>query len=143
MKTPLNNIISDKILKELVFKSTRSSGKGGQNVNKVSTKVILIFDINKSSVLSNDDKAMIKKQLYKRITSKGILQIIASEKRTQYMNKKDAIKRFLYLINNALKKKKIRIATVKDKSAVNNRLEKKSFHSEKKIMRKKIILNEE
>ncbi len=139
----INKTLAGKLLKELVFKSTRSSGKGGQNVNKVSTKVILIFNVDKSSTLSNENKAIIKQKLNKKISSKGTLQITASEERTQYMNKKEAIKKFLNLIDGSLKKQKARIATVKDKSSENNRLDEKTHISEKKVLRKKIILNEE
>src|SRR6056297_4331861 len=97
-------ISKDLILNELVFKAVRSSGSGGQNVNKVSTKVELRFDVEHSEFLTGDEKARIFKKLKNRISNEGILIISSDTERTQLRNKKNAIAIFFDLLEQALKK---------------------------------------
>ena len=101
---------TEKILKELIFKAVRSSGAGGQNVNKVSSKVVLTFDFNNSGALSEEQKAVISKKWTTKLNSEGLLILNCDEDRSQLKNKTIVVKRFLDLIKKALlvaKKRKI------------------------------------
>jgi ribosome-associated protein len=138
-----NNILQEDLLADIQFKATRSSGKGGQNVNKVSTKVILIFDIEKSNALNYDIKIILRRKLKNKITLKGELKVSVSKERSQVMNRKIAIKRFLEIIDNALNKDKVRIPTQPLKSANDKRLANKALHSSLKINRTRKIDIEE
>ena len=131
-----NTINIDNLLSELVFKTTRSSGKGGQNVNKVSTKVILIFDIVKSQTIDDGSKELIMNRLINKISNAGLLQMSSSKERSQFMNKKAVIQKFLVTINKALETDEERIATKPGRKAKAKRLDNKSKHSEKKQNRK-------
>ena len=130
-----NNIDPDKLKKELEFRTTRSSGSGGQNVNKVSTKVILIFDLEKSNELKDKEKKIIKGIYNKRLTKSGQLLISVSKFNSQFQNKKTAIERFLKMMNLALEPSEIRIATKPSRSSKEKRLVSKAKKSEKKGMR--------
>ncbi|WP_319800396.1 peptide chain release factor-like protein [Flavobacterium sp. N1861] len=94
------------ILSELKFKAVRSSGAGGQNVNKVSSKVVLSFDMMNSSGLSEKEKEYLNEKIANRFTLEGILILNCDEDRSQIKNKELIIKRFLNLITNGLKKNK-------------------------------------
>ncbi|HMS64208.1 MAG TPA: alternative ribosome rescue aminoacyl-tRNA hydrolase ArfB [Ignavibacteria bacterium] len=131
MKTANRNFES-----EFEFKSSRSGGKGGQNVNKVETKIELNFDVVNSQILNDDEKKRIILKLQNRIDKTGILQIIAQTERSQFMNKVKAQKRFYELIENALKKEKIRKKTKPSVSSKEKRIETKKLISGKKVMRK-------
>ncbi|CAG0968797.1 MAG: aminoacyl-tRNA hydrolase [Bacteroidetes bacterium] len=124
---------------ELRFKTSRSAGKGGQHVNKTSTKVELFFDIKNSELLSEEDKIRIEKKLSNRITSEGVLVMKCEETRSQLTNKKILINRFLELVENALLKPKKRKPTKPSIAAKENRIKKKKERGEiKKIRSKKI-----
>jgi ribosome-associated protein len=121
---------------ELTFDFTRSSGPGGQHVNKVNTKVILKFNIDKSSVLKEKEKNTIKLKLSSRLNSLGELVIISQEKRSQYQNKQTAIIRFYELINKALKLRKKRLRTLATLVSKEKRIKEKKELSEKKQRRR-------
>lgn len=99
------------ILSELKFKAVRSSGAGGQNVNKVSSKVVLSFDLVSSTGLSEEEKEYLKEKIPHKLTQDFILIINCDEDRSQKKNKELAIKRFIDLIISGLKKPKIRQKT--------------------------------
>ena len=121
---------------ELSFKTSRSSGSGGQNVNKVATKVELNFDVNASALLTDEQKVIVFEKLINRINKNGILQIVSQSERTQLMNKKQAVKRFYEIIENCLIEEKLRIPTKPSKAAKEKRLKSKRLLSEKKGRRR-------
>lgn len=127
---------------ELSFSFTRSSGAGGQNVNKVNTKVELRFSIPNSQLLSADEKEILKLKLATRINNDGDLVITSQTERSQLKNKEAAIKKFYALIVKALTPRKKRKATKPSASAVAQRLDNKRLQSRKKTSRKNIDLNE-
>lgn len=122
---------------ELTFRFSRSSGPGGQNVNKVNTRVEVCFDILNSQLLSEYDKARITQKLIKKINKDGELWLDAQTERSQIRNKEVATKKINQLLNQALIRQKFRVSTKPSKSSKKIRLEKKKQHGQKKIMRKK------
>jgi len=123
------------IINELKYKTSRSSGSGGQNVNKVSTKVELRFDLINSHVLSDEQKKRVNIKLKNRISSEGILILTSDSERTQLANKKKVTELFIELLVKSLQKPKKRIKTKPSKSSVEKRLKEKKIKSEKKRMR--------
>lgn len=128
---------ADKIITELTFKAVRSSGAGGQNVNKVSSKVVLSFDLLNSQSLSEDEKILISEKLKTKLTSDGILILNCDEDRSQLKNKEIVTKRFLKLIQNALVIPKERKPTKIPRSVIEKRIKEKRTTSETKQNRKK------
>ena len=120
---------------EVKISATKSSGPGGQNVNKVNTKVEVRFDINKSILLSDDEKLLVLNKLKNKINSVGELIIGSQSERTQLKNKEKAIEKLNLLIAKALKPEKKRKATKTPKSAIEKRLKDKKIKSEKKNLR--------
>ena len=127
----------EKIISELSFKAVRSSGAGGQNVNKVSSKVVLSFDLKNSQALSEEEKFLVETKLSSRITSDAILIMNCDEDRSQFRNKEIVIKRFLDLIKNALFIPKERKPTKIPKSVIRKRIKDKKSISEVKKNRRK------
>ncbi|HRW62909.1 MAG TPA: alternative ribosome rescue aminoacyl-tRNA hydrolase ArfB [Bacteroidales bacterium] len=125
----------EKIIKELVFKTSRSSGSGGQNVNKVSTKVELRFNLFDSEALNEEGKERISEKLKNKISQEGILIVTSDSERTQLGNKKKVIELFISLIEKSLIKPKKRTKTKPTKASKEKRLKEKKIQSEKKKLR--------
>lgn len=125
------------ILTELTYKAVRSSGAGGQNVNKVSSKVVLTFDLKNSLAFEEAEKEVVATKLKSKLTIDGILILNCDEDRSQVKNKEIVTKRFLELIKKSLIVSKERKATKIPKSVVEKRLKDKSSQSEIKQNRKK------
>ena len=123
--------------KEFVFSTSRSSGAGGQHVNKVETKVELRFNVPASKILTENEKQLILKKLKNHINANGDLIITSQSERSQLRNKQKAVSRFYDLIRKALTPVKKRVPTKPTKAAVQKRLEAKRKHSEKKSFRRK------
>jgi ribosome-associated protein len=128
---------TDLLLTELQFKAVRSSGAGGQNVNKVSSKVVLTFDLNASQALSEEQKALISEKLATKLTSDNVLILNCDEDRSQLKNKEIVTKRFLELIKKALVVPKKRKPTKVPRSVVEKRIKDKKTNSEVKQNRKR------
>lgn len=126
-----------KLLKELTFKAVRSSGSGGQHVNKVSSKIELSFNIKTSEVFSDDQKLQITSKLQNRLTNEGVLLMQCDESRSQHKNKDIIIKRFLSLIKESLVTRKKRKPTKIPRAVLKKRLKRKKRISEKKVSRRK------
>jgi len=128
----------DLLSKEVVFKSTRSSGPGGQNVNKLDTKVELRFDLLNSQSLDEADKRLIQERLAPKMTNEGIIILTNQHSRSQLANKEKVLQQFLSLIEKALippkKRKKVKTLVANPVE----RLQSKRQHSEKKSLRQKV-----
>jgi ribosome-associated protein len=127
---------TDALIKELTFKAIRSSGSGGQHVNKVASKVELSFNLNASEVFEDAQKSTIHKKLHNRLTKEGVLILQCGESRSQHKNKALVIKRFLELISFALQEDKKRIPTKIPRAVIKKRLKNKRYLSDKKANRK-------
>jgi ribosome-associated protein len=121
--------------RELTFQASRSGGAGGQNVNKVSTKMELRFHVGNSELLTDDEKLLVQEKLASRITNEGFLQVVSQTERSQLQNKEQAIARFYELLRQALTRQKKRTATKPSRSSVRKRLESKRKQSDKKAGR--------
>lgn len=126
-----------KILGELQYKAVRSSGAGGQNVNKVASKVVLSFDLKNSKALSEEEKNVLIVQLATRLSSEQILMLTCDEDRSQLKNKALVTQRFLNIITQKLVLPKERKATKIPKSAIRKRLKDKKGTSDIKKMRRR------
>ncbi|RYJ52943.1 aminoacyl-tRNA hydrolase [Flavobacterium petrolei] len=127
----------EKIISELSFKAVRSSGAGGQNVNKVSSKVVLSFDLHHSQALTEEEKLLVETKLSSRLTTDAVLILNCDEDRSQFRNKEIVTKRFLELIKNALLVPKERKPTRIPKSVIRKRIKDKKTISEIKKTRRK------
>ena len=126
------------ITSELNFKAVRSSGAGGQNVNKVSSKIVLIFDVATCQGLNENEKLLLYTKLKTKISQENLLILTCDEDRSQFKNKKIIIKRFFEMIENALVFPKVRKATKISKGANEKRIQEKKKAGEIKAGRKKL-----
>ncbi|GHA44907.1 aminoacyl-tRNA hydrolase [Salinimicrobium marinum] len=124
------------LIQEVSYKAVRSSGAGGQNVNKVSSKVELHFMVSESGAFSESEKERVLKKLQSRLTNNGELILQSDESRSQHKNKELVTQRFLDIIKEALVKPKPRKKTKPSRASKLKRLRKKKMHSEKKSNRK-------
>ena len=124
------------ILPSIRFKTSRSGGSGGQNVNKVATKVELLFDLDSTSIFTEEEKTIIREKLASRFQADGFLQVISQETRSQLENKEIALKKLMDLLQDSLKERKKRKKTKPSKKANQARLDSKRKQSLKKINRK-------
>ncbi|MFK8005932.1 MAG: alternative ribosome rescue aminoacyl-tRNA hydrolase ArfB [Saprospiraceae bacterium] len=124
--------------KEFSFRMSRSSGKGGQHVNKVSTRVELLFDVLNSEILTEKEKGLMIKNLAAIISQNGILQIASQNSRSQLRNKENAKAKFFERLEKALTVEKPRKKTRKPKSLNEKRLKEKKIIGEKKASRQKV-----
>ena len=127
----------DKALSEITYKAVRSSGPGGQNVNKVSSKVVLSFNLLTSDALDDEEKALAQKNLQNRLTNDDILILNCDEDRSQLKNKEIVTKRFIQILQNALVVPKLRKRTKVPKSVIRKRLKDKKNVGEIKKNRRK------
>jgi ribosome-associated protein len=127
-----------RLLHELNFSVSRSSGPGGQSVNKVNSKVTLKFDVMKSLVLTGEEKEVILKKLAIKLTTEGVLVLTAQENRSQLANKESVMLKFEKLLVKAFEKSKTRKPTKPTKGAVQKRIKNKKQQSEKKQWRQKL-----
>jgi ribosome-associated protein len=133
----ISEISSRDFLPELTFTASRSSGAGGQNVNKVNTKVELRFDVTLSQILTDQEKALLLEKLSNKLTGEGELIIVSQTERTQLANKQLCIEKFYKTLASALKVKKKRRSTSPTRASKEKRLNLKKSQSDKKEMRKK------
>jgi len=120
------------IIKVVTFKTSRSGGKGGQNVNKVSSKVELIFDLNCAFFFNEEEKMLLKGRLENRLDSEGLLHIVSQEDRSQLLNKERTIAKLIELLKRSLQVQKKRKPTKIPKAVIQKRLKDKAVLSEKK-----------
>ncbi|MBC3758216.1 aminoacyl-tRNA hydrolase [Hyunsoonleella sp. SJ7] len=125
------------LIKELSFKGIKSSGSGGQHINKTASKVELTFNLLESLVLNTEEKELLQERLQSKLTKDGVLILQCGESRSQHRNKEIVIHRFLELIRINLEKEKERVPTKIPKSVVRKRLKNKQKQSEKKANRKR------
>ena len=125
------------ILREVSFQAVRSGGAGGQHVNKVSTKILLSWEVQKSSCFSELEKERIMQKAASWINEEGILRISAQNHRSQFSNKKEAIQKLFIILENVFKEPKKRVATKIPKAVKEKRLQAKKRLSELKNLRKK------
>ena len=128
---------ADAFLPEITFQTSRSSGPGGQNVNKVESRVELRFHVEGSHILTDSQKALILEKLGNQLTSEGLLLVTAQDDRSQLRNKEIALGRFHDLLQKGLRRPKPRKATKPNKAAVRKRLEGKKIQGEKKASRRR------
>jgi ribosome-associated protein len=125
------------IIKVVTFRTSRSGGKGGQNVNKVSSKVELVFDLSSAPFFTEEERLLLNEKLAGRLDQEGLLHVVSQEDRSQLMNKERVIAKLIALLKAALHVQKKRKPTKVPKAVVRKRLEDKQSTASKKAMRKR------
>lgn len=125
------------ILKVVSFKTSRSGGKGGQNVNKVSSKVELIFDIDDAYFFTEEEKSRLKEKLALRLDTEGLLHVVSQEDRSQLLNKQRTVLKLIAILKAGLEVQKARKATKIPKAVKEKRLANKAVTAQKKEGRRK------
>ena len=128
---------------EFIFSAVRGSGPGGQNVNKVSSKVELRFHVDASPLLSDEEKARVREKLANKINGEGYLILTAQAERSQLLNKQAVVKKFYHLLQTALRKEKPRKDTKPTAGSVRERLQTKRKAAAKKATRRTRDFGEE
>jgi ribosome-associated protein len=131
------SITASLLYNELDFTASRSSGPGGQNVNKVNSKITVKFDIVHSQVLTEEEKGFILKRLSSHLTKNGVLIVSSQDKRSQLENKEIVLRKLEQLIAKAFEKRKTRKPSKPSKGAIQKRITSKKHHAEKKKWRQK------
>ncbi len=128
---------TEKLFKEIKFKAIRSGGPGGQHANKVSSKVVLFFDVQNSNAFTEEELQLVFKNLKSKLTKENILILSSEETRSQHKNKEIVLEKFGQIIQRALIIPKKRKATKPSRTSIKKRLESKKIHAFKKVSRRK------
>lgn len=131
------NFTKEDLQKEVIYKTSRSGGKGGQNVNKVSSKVELLFNFDQSALFTDEEKQLLWSRLQSRLNKDSNLQVVCEEERSQYLNKEKALEKLQLILTKALYQPKLRKAVKPTKAMIAARLAKKKIQSAKKENRKR------
>lgn len=131
------NFTKADLQKEVTYKTSRSGGKGGQNVNKVSSKVELLFAVEQSALFTDEEKTLMLSKLQSRLNKDGLIQVMCEEERSQYLNKEKAIEKLHLILMRALHQPKVRKATKPSKAMIAARLANKKLQAAKKENRKR------
>ena len=127
------NLTKADLQKEITYKTSRSGGKGGQNVNKVSSKVELLFAVETSALFTDEEKLLLTEKLQNRLNKDGDIQVICDEERSQYLNKEKALERLIGLLIRALQVQKVRRPTKVSKAAKAAYLARKAAYAARTI----------
>ncbi|MBN2019704.1 MAG: aminoacyl-tRNA hydrolase [Sedimentisphaerales bacterium] len=136
--------VSDHILiseGDIIYRFSRSAGPGGQNVNKLNTRVTLLFNLARCRGLTNEQKQMIQERLSSRVSGEGVISVVSQRYRTQRANRLATRERFIELLRNALKETPVRKPTTVPYASKRDRLSRKRRRSEVKLLRKPVTFD--